>query len=150
MKTAKLIAFILIASFLNFELIFMGTKSSKGPHACSCSTGKSMCNLSNSCCCRKKSSSSWQTNHDESKSTDRRKKTKTYIRELPCGSEQTKILPLSTVRIYILTEHPALVFNQRFSFHKPLPRHMPEEYFKNPPYKPPQKLTPRTNYIYFI
>jgi hypothetical protein len=150
MKTTKIIVFILIVFFLNLELIFMGVKNSKGSHACSCSTSQSMCNLSNSCCCRTEGNSQWQTNHDESKSTDRRKKTETYISEMSCGDNQTKILPLSTVRIYILTEHPSLVFNQRFSFHKPFPCYMPEEYFKNPPYKPPQKLIPRSNYFYFI
>jgi hypothetical protein len=150
MKTAKIINLILIVSFLNLDLIFKETKSSEGPDTCSCPISRAKCDLSNSCCCRTKDSSSWQINRGESRSHSRRDKTEAYICELSCGSNQTRILPLPTVKIYILTDHPALVFNQIFSFHKTLPCYMPEKIFKNPPYKPPQKLIQQTKHFYFI
>lgn len=150
MKTAKIISFILIVFFLNLDLIFMETKSFQGSGTCSCPVNRAMCDLSNSCCCRTKVSSSWQTSCDDSKSRDRRKQTEVYICEMSCSNNQTKILPLSMVKTYILADHPALVFNQIFSFHKPLSCDMRDEYFKNPPYKPPQKLISYTNYSCFI
>jgi hypothetical protein len=135
---AKVISFILIISLFNLELIFAGMRNSKGPDACSCSIGRGMCSFANSCCCPKKDVFSRQTDNHENKPYGRRDKA--YICKLPCGENQTKTLPSPSARIYILTDHTVLAFNRMFSFYKPFPFYMPEEYIKTPPYKPPQKF----------
>jgi hypothetical protein len=135
MKTSKIISLVLIVFLLNVDMIFTGIKSFMASDNCSCSISQKMCDFSNICCCPTKGVTSWQT-----KPKNQINKTEAYICSLSCGENQTRILPVSSAKPYILVDHPVLTFNRWFLFYEPFPFKMQTKYIGNPPDKPPQKL----------
>lgn len=139
MKIAHIINLILIVLLLNLELVIPAGKRLDRQRMCSCPTTQGICNPSRRCdCCISKINAKNQASHHEDRA---RNKTGTSIYKMVCGEGQSRILPSSTPKTYILTEHFVLAFNRRSLLCKTLPYHIPQEQFISPPYKPPQIIS---------
>lgn len=142
MKITHIISLVLIALFLNLELANPGGKHSE-PVICGCSVNQGICgNTSDRCCCssanHKTATSSQDTGHynkSDNQSAD------SFIYSPDCGDNQTKTLPPSTAKSYIVTKHIALEFNQTSFLYRPFFLQIPVEQFVSPPYKPPRNLS---------